>query len=135
MKVRIKNWDDAVKAALADVENWYVEDNSIFGIDRKLGKWGEIVEVNETMRRCLVAGDYAYPMCVVDELHDDKPNPDDVLRYGEIVTDDAYASVVTEFGKRQAVRIRLISYNGGLYYHKMVEGDVIDFRCVGTADA
>lgn len=32
MKVRIKDWDDAVKAALADDEDWYVEDDNIFGI-------------------------------------------------------------------------------------------------------
>lgn len=30
MKVRIKNWDDAVKAALADSEDWFVEDDNIF---------------------------------------------------------------------------------------------------------
>lgn len=41
MKGRIKDWDDAVKAALADSENWYVElvkDDSILGIGRKSGE-------------------------------------------------------------------------------------------------
>lgn len=135
MKVRIKDWDDAVKAALADGENWFVENNSIFGISRELGDWGMVVEGYVDGRYLYATGHCAYPMCVVDMLYDYEPSSDDVLRYGKIITDDAYASVVTGFWRRQAIRIRLISYNGNLYYHKMVDGDVVECRKVGRTDA
>ena len=41
MKVRIKNWDDAVKAALADSEDWFVEDDNIFSLVARVetGAW------------------------------------------------------------------------------------------------
>ena len=137
MKVRIKNWDDAVKAALTDTYDWDVMDNSIFGIDSKVGSWGEVVEGYKD-GICFCSGDsFTYPLCVVDEIVEDNTelvSPDNILRYGKVITDDAYASVATEFGRRQAVRIRLIAYNDELYYHKMVGGDLVECRKVGRAD-
>ena len=137
MKVRIKNWDDAVKAALIDIYNWWVTDNSIFGIDRECGAWGEVVEGYKDGIYFCGGDNFAYPLCVVDEIVEDNTelvNPDNILRYGKVITDDAYASVVTEFGRRQAIRIRLIAYNDDLYYHKMVGGDLVECHKVGRAD-
>lgn len=130
MEVRIKDWDDAVKAALADDEYWYVElveDDRIFGIDRENGEWGMVVEGYEK-ERYFCSSTYVYPMCVVDRLQDEERNSGDILRYGKIVTDDDV------LWGNHAVRIRLISYNGNLYYHKMVNGDVVERRKVGRAD-
>lgn len=130
MKGRIKDWDDAVKAALADSENWYVElvkDDSILGIGRKSGEWGMVVEGYEKARYSYTS-DYVYPMCVVDKLQDEERNSGDILRYGKIVTDDDV------LWGNHAVRIRLISYDGDLYYHKMVNGDVVECRKVGRVD-
>lgn len=89
-----------------------------------------VVEGHE-IERCFYTSDYVYPMCVVDKLEDEKPNDysDDVLRYGKIVTDDDVLA------SNHAVRIRLVSYNGDLYYHKMVDGDVVECRKVGRTDA
>ena len=138
MKVRIKDWDEAVRAALTDAHDWSVKDDSIFCIDRKAGSWGEVVEGYKD-GICFCGDDsFAYPLCVVDEIVEDNTelvSPDNILRYGKVITDDAYASVVTEFGRRQAVRIRLIAYNDDLYYHKMVSGDLVECRKVGRADA
>lgn len=78
MKARIKDWDDAVKSALADSENWYVEDDSILGIKRECGDWGEVVEGDEG-GGYFYTFPFIYPMCVVDKLEDYEPNPDDVL--------------------------------------------------------
>lgn len=133
MKVRIKDWNDAVKAALADSENWcvkLVEDDNILGIWRKNGDWGMVVEGYET-ERYFYTRYCTYPMCVVDKLQDENPNDysDDVLRYGKIVTDDDV------LWGNHGVRIRLISYDGDLYYHKMVNGDVVECRKVGRVDA
>ena len=137
MKVRIKDWDEAVRAALADSEDWFVEDDNIFGIKREFGDWGEVIEGHKDSIYFCNGNCFSYPLCVVDEIieDDDEPvNPDDILRYGKVITDDAYASVVTEFGRRQSVRIRLIAYNDALYYHKMVGGDLVECRKVGRAD-
>ena len=138
MKVRIKNWDDAVKAALIDIYDWWVMDNSIFGINSECGAWGEVVEGHKDGVYFCGGDNFVYPLCVVDEIVEDNTelvNPDNILRCGKVITDDAYASVVTEFGRRQAIRIRLIAYNDDLYYHKMVGGDLVECRKVGRADA
>ena len=137
MKVRIKNWDDAVKAALTDGENWFIGDDNIFGIDCKFGAWGKVVDGYKDGIYFCGGDSFDYPLCVVDEIVEDNTelvNPDNILRYGKVITDDAYASVVTEFGQRQAIRIRLIAYNDELYYHKMVGGDLVECRKVGRAD-
>ena len=62
-------------------------------------------------------------------------NSEDVLRYGLVITDDAFGKTVTEFGQRNAIRIRLISYCDKLYYHKMIDGEIVDFKVVGKANA
>ena len=137
MKVRIKDWDEAVRAALTDTHDWHVMDNIIFGIDRMCGAWGEVVEGHKDGVYFCGDNDFVYPLCVVHEIVEDNTelvNPDNILRCGKAITDDAYASVVTEFGRRQAIRIRLIAYNDDLYYHKMVGGDLVECRKVGRAD-
>ena len=137
MKVRIKDWDEAVKAALIDIYDWWVMDNSIFGINSECGAWGEVVEGHKDGVYFCGGDNFVYPLCVVDEIVEDNTelvNPDNILRCGKVITDDAYASVVTEFGRRQAIRIRLIAYNDDLYYHKMVGGDLVECRKVGRAD-
>ena len=62
-------------------------------------------------------------------------NSENALRYGLVITDDAFGKTVTEFGQRNAIRIRLISYCDQLYYHKMIDGEVVDFKVVGKANA
>ena len=51
-----------------------------------------------------------------------------------VITDDAFDEIVTKFGQRNAIRIRLISYYDKLYYHKMIDGEVVDFKVVGKAN-
>lgn len=60
---------------------------------------------------------------------------ENVLRYGLVITDDAFGKTVTEFGHRNAIRVRLISYCDKLYYHKMIDGEVVDFKVVGKTNA
>ena len=47
----------------------------------------------------------------------------DVLRYGEIIFDSTYIT-----WDRHHYRLRTIRYEGKLYWHKMVDGKVIEFR-------
>lgn len=49
--------------------------------------------------------------------------PDDALRYGEILTDDMFSD-----GTGWYYRIRTISYDNRIFYHKMVNGEVVEFK-------
>lgn len=53
--------------------------------------------------------------------------PDEGLRYGEILTDDI------GFGEPKGIctdyiRIRTISYDNRIFYHKTVNGEVVEFK-------
>ena len=136
MKVHIKDWDEAVRAALADSEDWFIEDDSIFGIQRKCGEWGEVIEGYKDGVYFRGDNNFSYPLCVVDEIVEDNTelvNPDNILRYGKVITDDNM--LVSDHDAYEHIRIRLTSYNGDLYYHKMVDGEVVECRKVGRADA
>ena len=47
----------------------------------------------------------------------------DVLRYGEIVVDEMY-----DTWDGHTYRLRAIRYEGKLYWHKMVDGKLMEFR-------
>ena len=49
-----------------------------------------------------------------------------MLRYGEIISDENFVLY-----SGQNVRIRIISYNDYIYYHKMADGEVVDFKPIG----
>lgn len=55
---------------------------------------------------------------------------DNVLRYGTILTDDELFDRCDEMAAE--VRIRLFSYESVIYYIKMVDGEVKEFKKVGT---
>lgn len=141
MLVKIKPWDEAVKAALADDKNWHVENGSIFGISSEYGAWGEAIEGHKDGKYFRNGNHFAYPLCVVDEITEDDDgsvNPDGILRYGKVITDDQMHTINVDVDRRPVTgdaRIRLISYEGNLYYHKMVNGDVVECREVGRVDA
>lgn len=57
--------------------------------------------------------------------------PDDALRYGEVLTDEnLYCELQTEdgFEDYHYVRIRTIRYEYRIFYHKMVNGEVVEFK-------
>lgn len=47
----------------------------------------------------------------------------DVLRYGEYVVDEMYTT-----WDMHTYRLRAIRYKGKLYWHKMVDGNLVEFR-------
>lgn len=51
---------------------------------------------------------------------------DDVLRYGTVLTDDKVFDRCDEMAA--FIRIRIVSCQGKIYYIKMVNGEVEDFR-------
>lgn len=52
--------------------------------------------------------------------------PDDVLRYGEVLTDDM--NYVCRAEGDLDIRIRTIRYEYRIFYHKMVNGEVVEFK-------
>ena len=55
---------------------------------------------------------------------------DDVLRYGTILTDDELFDRCDDMAAE--VRIRLCSYESVIYYIKTVNGEIEEFKKVGT---
>lgn len=53
----------------------------------------------------------------------DTPCVKDVLRYGEYVVDETYTT-----WDMHTYRLRAIRYDGKLYWHKMVDGELVEFR-------
>ena len=56
---------------------------------------------------------------------------DDALRYGEILTDDElYCNILGAgwFSDYGYIRIRTIRYDERIFYHKMVDGEVVEFK-------
>lgn len=52
--------------------------------------------------------------------------PDDALRYGEVLTDDM--NYVCRAEGDLDIRIRTIRYENRIFYHKMVNGEVVEFK-------
>lgn len=53
----------------------------------------------------------------------DAPCAEDVLRYGEIIVDEMY-----DTWDGRTYRLRAIRYEDKLYWHKMVDGKLMEFR-------
>lgn len=53
---------------------------------------------------------------------------DAILRYGEYLTDEQYTT-----WDNHNYRLRAIRYNGKLYWHKMVDGELIEFKILRWA--
>lgn len=95
--------------------------------DSKMQHYLEIVDIDEVTN--------ALPKY---KLHDDwgdfwsycfgwskEYNANEVLRYGNILTDDTYYVDGLNGGNH---RIRNISYDNRIFYHKMVNGEVVEFK-------
>lgn len=50
---------------------------------------------------------------------------EDLLRYGEILTDDEYGGYILE---DNCTRIRTIKYSNHVYYYKMTNGKVTEVK-------
>ena len=53
---------------------------------------------------------------------------DDVLRYGDVLTDDNLYIIEFCPKKENYTRIRTTSYDNRIFYHKMVNGEVVEFK-------
>ena len=124
MKVKIMDYETAKAEVLAREQNpRLANDRMVWGVDKTWAGWGQVRDVY----KCIdyfrdVEDDYEFPLYLIDKITDK-----DVLRYGEIINDESFVLY-----SGQNVRIRIISYNDSIYYIKMVNGEVEEFKKVGT---
>lgn len=130
MKMYLMPFDEARKT-LSEAYPMSVKltNKSLFGIEEKSIPWGKKVEVNiDTLSNRYYIPTYqlngfSVPTRVF-------ANPNDVLRYGTILTDDELFDRCDDMAAE--VRIRLFSYKSVIYYIKMINGEVEEFKKVGT---
>ena len=123
MKVKIMDYETAKAEVLAREQNpYYANDKTVWGVDKTWAGWGQVRDVYKFIDYFRDVEDgYDFPLYLIDKVTDK-----DVLRYGEIINDESYVLY-----SGQNVRIRIFSYNDYIYYIKMVDGEVVDFKPIG----
>ena len=123
MKVEIMDYETAKAEVLAREQNPYIaNDTIVWGVERKWEGWGKVREVYKDSDYFQDVKDgYQFPNYLIADI-----TSVDVLRYGKVIINEEFV----EYG---SIRIRIISYNGSIYYHKMVNGDVVEFKEIGLA--
>ena len=123
MKVKIMDYETAKAKVLAREQNpKLANDGQVWGVDKDWAGWGQVRTVCKGINYfCDVEDGYKFPLYLIDEVTDK-----DVLRYGEIINDESFVLY-----SGQNVRIRIFSHNNYIYYHKMVDGKVVDFKPIG----
>lgn len=142
MKMRLMTFDEACEAC---VEAYPMSSNfinrTLLGIEKESIPWGKKVEVNiNTLSNgCIPAYElngFFVPTCVFkvddnnledDESLDEESIANDILRYGTILTDDELWDETDA-----CVHIKIVSYEQAVYYVKMVNGEVVEFKKVGV---
>ena len=126
MKVKIMDYETAKAEVLAREQNPYIaNEGHIYGVDKTWAGWGRVRDVSKHTY-CFrdVEDGYDLPLYLIDKVTDK-----DVLRYGEIIVDENLVDFAID--DKNYVRIRIFSYNDYIYYIKMVDGEVVDFKPIG----
>ena len=123
MKVKIMDYETAKAEVWAREQNPHIaNERYVFGVDKTWAGWGQVRDVSKhTYYFRDVEDGYDLPLYLIDKVTDK-----DVLRYGEIINDESFVLC-----SGQNVRIRIISYNDYIYYHKMADGEIVDFKPIG----
>ena len=124
MKAKIMDYETAKAKVLAREQNPYIANEMhVYGVDKTWAGWGQVRDIEKRFDNsfCDVEDGYVFPLYLIDKVTNK-----DVLRYGEIINDESFV-----LSDGQNVRIRIISYNDYIYYHKMADGEVVDFKPIG----
>lgn len=127
MKVKIMDYETAKAEVLTREQSlYYANDKTVWGVDKTWAGWGQVRDVYKFIEYFRDVEDgYKFPLYLIDEVIDEVTDKD-VLRYGEIINDESFVLY-----SGQNVRIRIFSYNDYIYYHKMADGEVVDFKPIG----
>ena len=126
MKAKIMDYETAKAEVLAREQNPCIaNERHIYGVDKTWEGWGQVRDVYKHISGFRDVEDgYEFPLYLIDKVTDK-----DVLRYGEVIVDENLVNFAID-GKNY-VRIRIFSYNDYIYYIKMVDGEVVDFKPIG----
>ena len=135
MKMRLMTFDEAYEACSRKYPTKIgFSKEYVFGIGKDALPWGKKVEVDiNTLSNGYIPA-YAFngffvPACVFKA---DDATPNDVLRYGIILTDDELFNNCDEMA--DYIRIKIMSYEQAVYYVKMTNGEVVEFKKVGVVE-
>lgn len=135
MKVKICSFEEAVKICekpntSLTYAKWEDKMNTAYGIPRKWDKWGEVTSAY------LHGGYYRVDYFDVPpefvtpiDSGDLRIDEFDVIHYGTIIIDNDIEDCNGNF-----VSIMIIAYEGSIYYHKMVNGVVVEFKMIGVSE-
>ena len=138
MKMRLMTFDEACEAC---VEAYPMSANfinkTLLGIEKESIPWGKKIEVDiNTLSNWRIPtyelNGFFVPTCVFkvdDENLDEESIANDILRYGTILTDDELWDETDA-----CVRIKIVSYEQTVYYVKMINGEVVEFKKVGVVE-
>ena len=120
MKAKIMDYETAKAEVLAREQNPYIANEMhVYGVDKTWAGWGQVRDVHKHIGGFRDVEDgFEFPLYLIDEVA-----LEDVLRYGEIINDESFVLY-----SGQNIRIRIISYNDYIYYHKMADGEIVDFK-------
>ena len=123
MKVKIMDYKTAKAEVLARERNpELADDRMVWGVDKTWAGWGQVRDIYKNFDSfCDVEDGYVFPLYLIDKITDK-----DVLRYGKIISDESFILY-----SGQNIRIRIFSHNNCIYYHKMVDSEVVDFKLIG----
>ena len=123
MKAKIMDYETAKAKVLAREQNPCIaNERHVYGVDKTWAGWGQVRDVYKHIDGFRDVEDgYELPLYLIDKVTDK-----DALRYGEIINDESFVLY-----SGQNVRIRIFSYNDYIYYHKMTDGEVVDFKSIG----
>ena len=123
MKVKIMDYETAKAEVLAREQNpCLANERHVYGVDKTWAGWGQVRDIYKHISSFRDVEDgFDFPLYLIDKVTDK-----DVLRYGEIISDESFVLY-----SAQNVRMRIISYNDCIYYHKMADGEVVDFKSSG----
>ena len=126
MKAKIMDYETAKAEVLAREQNPYIANEMhVYGVDKTWAGWGQVRDVYKHISGFRDVEDgYEFPLYLIDKVTDK-----DVLRYGEVIVDENLVDFAID--DKNYVRIRIISYNDYIYYHKMADGEVVDFKPIG----
>ena len=125
MKVKIMDYETAKAEVLAREQNPYItNERHVYGVDKTWAGWGQVRDVYKGINYfCDVEDGYVFPLYLIDKVTDK-----DVLRYGEIIVNE---QVVLNGDCH--IYICIISYNGSIYYCRMVDDRIVKCEEIGLA--
>lgn len=132
MEVKIMDYETAKTEVLAREQNpRLANDNRVWGVDKTWEGWGQVRDVYKDAIYFQDSKDgYAFPNYLIVGA-----TTKDVLRYGKIIIDEEIYDYcrVKAYDGTVCVRLRVISYNGSLYWLKQEDGEVVEFKEIGLA--